>query len=105
MPKLTANTLVRHPGGEIVLLAADGDLPDWADGLVGDHLLDGPRAQPAAAPQPPADTKPPIPARSGPGSGAEKWRAYAADQQVEVPADASREDVIEALDAAGKPTK
>lgn len=46
-----------------------------------------------------------VPPRQGPGSGVEKWREYAAAQQVEVAADASREDVIAALDQAGKPTK
>lgn len=45
------------------------------------------------------------PPRQGPGSGADRWRAYAASVDVEVPADASREDVIAALDEAGKPTK
>ena len=41
MPKLTANTLVMHDG-EHVLLVEGGELPDWAVGLVGDHLLDSP---------------------------------------------------------------
>jgi hypothetical protein len=45
------------------------------------------------------------PARSGPGSGADKWRAYAAAQGVEVDLDASRDDVIAALHEAGKPTE
>ncbi|WP_328339529.1 hypothetical protein [Micromonospora sp. NBC_00421] len=45
------------------------------------------------------------PPKSGPGSGAPVWRAYAAKRQVEVPADAGREAVIAALDAAGVPTE
>ncbi len=41
MPKLTDNTMVVHPETrEAVLLAATGDLPDWAEGLVGPHLLE-----------------------------------------------------------------
>lgn len=48
---------------------------------------------------------PEIPARSGSGSGAEAWRNYAAKVGVGVPADASRDDVIVALEAAGKPTE
>jgi hypothetical protein len=46
-----------------------------------------------------------VPPRQGPGSGGDKWREYAAAQQVEVAADASRDDVIAALDKAGKPTR
>ena len=39
MPKLIGMTVVRHPeSGEVVALS--GDLPDWAAGLVGEHLLD-----------------------------------------------------------------
>lgn len=45
------------------------------------------------------------PAQGGPGSGAEAWRNYAAKVGVDVPQDASRDDVITALEAAGKPTE
>lgn len=42
MPKLIENTIVVHPKtSEPVLLAATGELPGWAVGLVGEHLLDG----------------------------------------------------------------
>ena len=41
------------------------------------------------------------PPKGGAGSGAPAWRDYAERNGVEVPADASREDVIAALDAAG----
>jgi hypothetical protein len=44
------------------------------------------------------------PPRGGAGSGAPAWREYAASKDVEVAADASREDCITALDAAGVPT-
>jgi hypothetical protein len=46
-----------------------------------------------------------VPPRQGPGSGADKWRAYAKSVEVQVGDDASRDDVIAALEAAGKPTK
>ncbi|NBE80318.1 hypothetical protein [Micromonospora rubida] len=45
------------------------------------------------------------PPKSGPGSGAPRWREYAARHEVEVPADASREAVIAALDEAKVPTE
>lgn len=47
----------------------------------------------------PVDQPPP---RTGAGSGAEAWRAYAGRQGVDVPPDASRDDVIGALEDAGK---
>ena len=41
--KVTANTLLRDPStGDLVPVAAGEDLPQWADGLVGAHLLDAP---------------------------------------------------------------
>jgi hypothetical protein len=108
MPKLTDNTIVVHPDtGQPVLLVATGDLPDWAEGLVGDHLLDSkpaPAREPEREPEKPAD-EPAVPPRGGPGSGAPAWRSYAASVGVDVPQEASREDVIEALEAAGKPTE
>ncbi|MFF0823053.1 hypothetical protein ACFYUR_22050 [Micromonospora haikouensis] len=135
MARLTDNTIVTHPEtGQPVLLAADGPLPDWAAGLVGDHLLDGPASSTQArgesleqkrarllaqlaeldgsAPDgtggDPAsggedgDAPPP---KGGAGSGAPAWREYAARRGVEVSADASREDVIAALDEAGVRTE
>ncbi|MGW1059348.1 hypothetical protein [Micromonospora rubida] len=45
------------------------------------------------------------PPKSGPGSGAPRWREYAARHEVEVPADASREAVVAELDAAGVRTE
>ena len=41
MPKLTGNTAVMRPDTlEVVTLAEGDDLPEWADGLVGVHLLE-----------------------------------------------------------------
>lgn len=131
MAKLIDNTVVVHPKtGEPVLLAATGELPDWAVDLVGDHLLDGPRPKaPSASAGDSAEVarlrarvaeleqqsaerlagaepeRIEVPPRSGPGSGADRWRAYATAQGVEVPGNASREDVIKALDEAQKPTE
>jgi hypothetical protein len=130
MATLTENTVIRHPKtGEPTLLAATGELPDWAIGLVGDHLLDHggkvpakgdevaqlkariaeleqERAESGRSPaDDPGNVPASVPPRSGPGSGADKWRAYAAGQGVQVDENASRDDVIAALTAAGKPTE
>ena len=41
MPKLTGSTTVMRPDTlEVVTLAEGDDLPEWADGLVGAHLLE-----------------------------------------------------------------
>jgi hypothetical protein len=50
-----------------------------------------------------ADLDPPP--LSGPGSSLQDWLAYAELVGVEVPADAKRADVIEAVRAAGKPVE
>lgn len=45
------------------------------------------------------------PPRSGAGSSTDAWRAYATDNRVTAADDASREDIITALDQAGVPTE
>ena len=40
MAKLTANTVLEHDG-KIVTLAAGDDVPEWAEGMLGEHLFDG----------------------------------------------------------------
>ena len=41
------------------------------------------------------------PPRTGRGSGVDAWRAFAEQHNVDVPADASREDIIAACESAG----
>lgn len=107
MGRLNANTLVTHPEtGEVVLLASGGEVPGWASSLVGAHLVDGGSDEsvqaPTGSPEGGQDGPPP---KGGAGSGAAAWREYAAKHNVEVSADASREDVVAALDAAGVRTE
>lgn len=45
------------------------------------------------------------PPRAGAGSSKDKWVTYAEANGVEVPADATRDDVIVAVEAAGVPTE
>ena len=41
MPKLKENTLLTKPGTlDLVSLSAGEDVPDWAVGMVGDHLVE-----------------------------------------------------------------
>lgn len=46
-----------------------------------------------------------IPAKSGPGSGKQAWWQYAERNGVTVPEDPSRDDIIDACEAAGVPTE
>lgn len=90
---LTDTTLVRDPAtGAPRLLSVGSPLPDWAEGLVGDHLLaDG--AESASPPPPPP--------RSGKGSGRDAWVYFAEANGVSVGEDDSREEIIATLEAQG----
>ena len=56
------------------------------------------------AAQKPAEGKASVPPRSGAGSGADAWRAYAESLGAEVSEGATRDQIIAGLEAAGKPT-
>lgn len=47
MATLVANTTVRGENGFPVVLTAGSELPEWAEGLVGEHLLTGGVKKPA----------------------------------------------------------
>ena len=66
----------------------DGDMPDL-DELAADSGRGGEPDSPAPPP------------RHGPGSGKSAWAAYARQIGVEVDPDATRDDIIDAVDRAG----
>lgn len=94
---LTANVVLTNPEtGLSAFLAEGADLPEWAVGVVGDHVLaDDSESDPVSG-----DLE--APPTSGPGSGVAAWRTFAEAVGVDVDKDASRDDVIDALKAAGK---
>ena len=50
MPKLKENTLLTNPGTlDLVSLSAGEDVPDWAVGLIGDHLVEDEKPKRAAS--------------------------------------------------------
>ena len=50
MAKLNANTAVMRPDTLAVVTLAEGDeVPDWADGLIGDHLIEDEKPKRAAS--------------------------------------------------------
>ena len=50
MAKLNANTTVMRPDTLAVVTLAEGDeVPDWAEGLIGDHLIEDEKPKRAAS--------------------------------------------------------
>lgn len=50
MAKLNANTTVMRPDTlEVVALAEGDEVPDWAEGLIGDHLVEDEKPKRAAS--------------------------------------------------------
>ena len=50
MARLTENTALMRPGTlEVVTLVAGDEVPDWADGMVGDHLVEDEKPKRAPA--------------------------------------------------------
>lgn len=114
--QLTAAVLVRNPEtNKAEVLAEGSELPDWADGLVGDHALSG-DGESVVAPDtslvPSGSDKAEgqdagsgsegasEPPRAGRGSALEVWQAYAESQGIAVPEDASRDDIVALVDEA-----
>lgn len=92
-----------HEGDQTTWYGPDDKVPAKHAKLIGDHAWvddetdDGSPAVPAAEP-------PPL---GGPGSGAEAWLEYARsfDPPVEVTDDAKRDEIVEAIKAAGYPVE
>lgn len=107
MAALVTHVAVRDEQGVIHSFGPGSEIPAWAAklitnpavweggaGSVADPAGDGGQQSGGAEPPP----------RAGKGSGEDKWRAYAAEKGVELPAAVeSRDDVIEFLEAAGIP--
>lgn len=50
MAKLNANTTVMRPDTlEVVTIAEGDEVPDWAEGLIGDHLIEDEKPKRAAS--------------------------------------------------------
>lgn len=97
MAALIENVHVFDIDGVVHVFGPGDEVPTWAAKLI---------TNPAAWDEMPElpDEEIEIPARGGAGSGAGAWAAYAKAKGFDVPADASREEIIEALEAEGIPT-
>lgn len=80
---------VRKGFDSVVFLRAGDEVPEGV--TLGDHVFD------AAA----VELESIAPPKAGPGSGAPKWREFAAASGHPVDESMSRDDVIAALEAAG----
>ena len=75
------------------------EVPGWAAKLMGDHCFAGSADDLAEV-----ESSGPPP-RAGKGSGEAAWRSYAEAQGVDVSDAEGRDDIIDALDAAGVPVE
>lgn len=132
--RLKAYVHVHMPDGQTVVFGPDDTVPDDVAALITNPgAWEGEAAEPEQAPpSPPGAQDPdsdeldddgaqefdgdepqspdspdrlPVPPRSGAGSGAAAWAAYARASGLEVPADAGRAEIIAALTAAGLPVE
>lgn len=96
MATVNANVIVANPEtGERVFIAAGEEPPAEVRDLLGDHLFDGGDGEDASE----------VPPQSGRGSGKDAWAAYAEAHGVTVDEDATRDQIIADLEAAGVPTE
>lgn len=94
---LSANIAVRNPAtGVVETFVAGATPPAWAAERITNEAVwtSDVEVAPAAAP---ADVE--RPPTAGKGSGRDQWAAYAATVGVEVSDNASRDDIIAAVDA------
>lgn len=96
-----ARRLIAYVHVDGVAYGPDSKVPADVAKRIGDHAWTD--ADEAAADEQPAGggQSTEAPPRSGRGSGVDAWRAFAEQHDVEVAADASREDIIAACEAAG----
>jgi hypothetical protein len=82
----------------------DDEVPPAVAKRIGDHAwtdADSSAEMPSPAGEGGSGKTDEAPPRSGRGSGVEAWRAYAEQNDLDVAADASREDIIAAAEGAG----
>lgn len=104
--KLAVNVIVVGEDGSPVALLAGDKVPDWASEQVGDHCFEGHGDNNEGLPaELESEEGSGIPPKSGRGSGAKAWVGYAQANGLDVDENASKDDIITALEAAGVPTE
>jgi hypothetical protein len=115
MPKLIATVHVRDADGVVSVFGPGDTVPAWASKLIVNpkawdtadfaKTVDEPGLAAELSGSAAGATNVPVPAKGGKGSGLPKWQAYAKFKGYEFDDDASREDIISALEADGVPTE
>lgn len=114
--RLTANVILAHPEtGEPVIFEEGHEVPDWAADLITTPGLLGGGVADAAAPSAEipgtdpdddeGDSGAPLPPKKGPKATVAAWAAYARAQGFEADDDATRAEIIAALESEGIPTE
>lgn len=102
MRRLAFTVALTDNDGQDHTFGPTDDLPDWAAAqITNPGAWEGGEVPVSGAPE----RTPGVPPRGGAGSGKEAWAAYAASKDVQVPPDATRDDIVVALEAAGFPTE
>jgi hypothetical protein len=84
-----------------VAYGPDSKIPAGVAKKIGDHAWTDADQDEAADDGGQSTTGDEAPPRSGRGSGVDAWRAFAERHELDVAADASREDIIAAAESAG----
>lgn len=100
---LAYSVTLRGDNFQLVTFPAGSTPPAWAQAQISNpKAWEGSEAPSASAPEPPGDGPPP---KGGAGSGKDAWAAYAASKDVDVDQDATRDEIIAALEVADVPTE
>ncbi|MCV7434819.1 hypothetical protein [Mycolicibacterium bacteremicum] len=89
--------------GSLVTVMPGEDIPSWAK-VTNPYVLGKDSEEPGSGESEEVESSGPPP-RAGKGSGEAAWRAYAEEQGVDVSGAEGRDDIIDALDAAGVPVE
>lgn len=107
---IIGSVLVDNPdGGDPIVLVAGDKVPDGVE--LGDHVLANEEPPAGGATGSPDASELSLPPRGGAGSGADAWRAYgvaaakAKGFEIDIPADATKTDIIEALKSVDIPVE
>lgn len=97
MKKLVSHVHVYDKDQNPVVFGPDDDVPAWAAKQMGPHCFADEGGEPSDR------EVGSVPPKAGAGSSKDAWAAYASEQGVDVEADASRDQIIQAVQDAGKP--
>lgn len=99
MAGLVAHVAFFDDKGNLAQFGPGDDVPEWArKKITNPNVWDGGAADSSDAGSGP-------PPKAGKGSGEDKWRAYAAEQGVDVTAIEDRSEIIAFLDGQGIPVE